>query len=82
MKTNDIKYLSVEELNAKLKELNKIISETTTEQLGISINQAVENDNYRILGDIKVAYIKDKVLYIALMVKEDNKNNKNKKEKN
>ena len=60
----------------------KIISELDIEQLGISINQAVENDNYRILGDIKVAYIKDKVLYIALMVKEDNKNNKNKKEKN
>ena len=64
------------------KELYKIISETTTEQLGISINQAVENDNYRILGDIKVSYIKDKVLYIALMVKEDNKNNENKEEKN
>lgn len=60
----------------------KIISELDIEQLGISINQAVENDNYRILGDIKVSYIKDKVLYIALMVKEDNKNNKNKKEKN
>ena len=64
------------------KELYKIISETTTEQLGISINQAVENDNYRILGDIKIAYIKDNVLYIVLMVKEDNKNNENKKEKN
>ena len=62
------------------KELYKIISELTIEQLGISINQAVENDNYRILGDIKVAYIKDKVLYIALMVKEDNENNENKKE--
>lgn len=60
----------------------KIISELDIEQLGISINQAVENDNYRILGDIKVAYIKDKVLYIALMVKEDNKNNENKEEKN
>ena len=60
----------------------KIISELDIEQLGISINQAVENDNYRILGDIKVSYIKDKVLYIALMVKEDNKNNENKKEKN
>ena len=58
----------------------KIISELDIEQLGISINQAVENDNYRILGDIKVSYIKDKVLYIALMVKEDNENNKNKKE--
>ena len=64
------------------KELYKIISETTTEQLGISINQAVENDNYRILGDIKIAYIKDNVLYIVLMVKEDNKNNENKEEKN
>lgn len=61
------------------KELYKIISELTIEQLGISINQAVENDNYRILGDIKVAYIKDKVLYIALMVKENNENNENKK---
>lgn len=60
----------------------KIISELDIEQLGISINQAVENDNYRILGDIKVSYIKDKVLYIALMVKEDNKNNENKEEKN
>ena len=60
----------------------KIISELSIEQLGISINQAVENDNYRILGDIKVSYIKDKVLYIALMVKEDNKNNENKEEKN
>ena len=60
----------------------KIISELSIEQLVISINQAVENDNYRILGDIKVSYIKDKVLYIALMVKEDNKNNENKEEKN
>ena len=60
----------------------KIISELDIEQLGISINQAVENDNYRILGDIKIAYIKDNVLYIVLMVKEDNKNNENKKEKN
>ena len=62
------------------KELYKVISELTIEQLGISINQAVENDNYRILGDIKVAYINDNVLYIVLMVKEDNKNNENKKE--
>ena len=64
------------------KELYKVISELTIEQLGISINQAVENDNYRILGDIKVAYINDNVLYIVLMVKEDNKNKENKKEKN
>lgn len=60
------------------KELYKVISELTIEQLGISINQAFENDNYRILGDIKVAYINDNVLYIALMVKEDNENNENK----
>ena len=62
------------------KELYKVISELDIKQLGISINQAVENDNYRILGDIKVAYINDNVLYIVLMVKEDNKNNENKKE--
>ena len=64
------------------KELYKVISELDIKQLGISINQAVENDNYRILGDIKVAYINDNVLYIALMVKEDNENKENKKEKN
>lgn len=56
----------------------KIISESSIEQLGISINQAVKNDNYRILGDIKVAYIKDNVLYIVLMVKEDNENKEEK----
>ena len=64
------------------KELYKIISEWDMKQLGISIKQSVENDNYRILGDIKIAYIKDNVLYIVLMVKEDNENNENKEEKN